>query len=102
MRWTTSSFICDALPVSLMGMNSADMCDYIKYVADRLLVQLGVEKFFHKANPFEWAIMQGMENKTNFSRLASQNIESQESELEMIVTPFSLRRGFLTIQNVLF
>ncbi|MBM74312.1 MAG: ribonucleoside-diphosphate reductase [Proteobacteria bacterium] len=59
-------FVCDAIPVSLIGMNSADMCDYIKFVADRLLVQLGVEKLYHTANPFDWAVMQGMENKTNF------------------------------------
>lgn len=59
-------FVCQAIPVSLIGMNADDMCEYIKYVADRLLVQLGVEKLYHAVNPFDWAVMQGMENKTNF------------------------------------
>ena len=61
-----AEFVCQAIPVSLIGMNSDDMCEYIKYVADRLLVQLGVEKLYHAVNPFDWAVMQGMENKTNF------------------------------------
>lgn len=59
-------FVVDAIPVSLIGMNADDMTEYIKFVADRLLVQLGVGKLYHATNPFEWAVMQGMENKTNF------------------------------------
>tara|TARA_B110001452_G_scaffold236862_1_gene216379 strand:- start:9630 stop:10604 length:975 start_codon:yes stop_codon:yes gene_type:complete len=59
-------FVCEAIPVSLIGMNSDDMCTYIRFVADRLLIQLGVKKLYHATNPFEWAVMQGMENKTNF------------------------------------
>lgn len=59
-------FICEAIPVSLIGMNAEDMSEYIKFVADRLLVQLGVSKIYDATNPFEWAVMQGMENKTNF------------------------------------
>lgn len=59
-------FVCDAIPVSLIGMNAGDMCTYIRFVADRLLVQLGVDKLYGVSNPFEWAVMQGMENKTNF------------------------------------
>jgi ribonucleoside-diphosphate reductase subunit M2 len=44
--------ILDALPCSLIGMNSKLMCQYIEFVADRLLVQLGNDKLWNSANPF--------------------------------------------------
>ena len=59
-------FICDALPVSLIGMNAADMSTYIEFVADRLLVQLGHPKLFHATCPFEFMLTQGLETKANF------------------------------------
>ena len=65
-------FICDAIPVSLIGMNSASMASYIEFVADRLLIQLGHPKLFHQSNPFEFMNLQGMETRTNF-------FESRES-----------------------
>lgn len=59
-------FICDALPVSLIGMNAADMATYIEFVADRLLAQLGHPMLYHASCPFEFMLLQGMETKTNF------------------------------------
>ena len=59
-------FIRDALPVRLIGMNDKMMCDYIEFVADRLLVQLGYNKLFNNKNPFEWMEMISIEGKTNF------------------------------------
>ena len=59
-------FICEALPVSLIGMNAQDMAQYVEYVADRLLVQLGHSKLYHATNPFDWMALQGLELKTNF------------------------------------
>ena len=47
-------FVCDALPVDLIGMNGKLMSDYIEFVADRLLVALGCEKHYRTANPFDW------------------------------------------------
>lgn len=47
-------FICEALPVDLIGMNSRLMADYIEFVADRLLVALGQPKVYNTANPFDW------------------------------------------------
>ena len=44
-------FLTDALPVSLIGMNAALMCQYIEFVADRLLISLGNEKHFKSTNP---------------------------------------------------
>ena len=59
-------FVCEAIPVSLIGMNADDMSEYIRFVADRLLTELGVRKLFDATNPFDWAVMLGLENKTNF------------------------------------
>ena len=59
-------FICDALPCRLIGMNSPLMKQYIEFVADRLVVQLGYEKIYNSANPFDFMEMISIEGKTNF------------------------------------
>ena len=56
----------DALPVALIGMNSKLMCQYIEFVADRLLVALGDEKFYGVTNPFDFMELISMQGKTNF------------------------------------
>jgi ribonucleotide reductase beta subunit family protein with ferritin-like domain len=60
------AFICDALPVSLIGMNAELMGTYIEFVADRLLNTLGVDKTFDAVNPFEFMNMISLRGKTNF------------------------------------
>jgi len=59
-------FVSDALPVSLIGMNAALMCEYIEFVADRLLVALGCEKVYFANNPFPFMEMISLQGKTNF------------------------------------
>lgn len=59
-------FILDALPVKLIGMNSELMSQYIEFVADRLLVELGNEKVFNATNPFDFMEMISIQGKTNF------------------------------------
>jgi ribonucleotide reductase beta subunit family protein with ferritin-like domain len=59
-------FICDALPCKLIGMNSDLMAQYIKFVADRLVVQLGYKKIYNAANPFDFMELISLEGKTNF------------------------------------
>ncbi len=59
-------FVSDALPVSLIGMNADLMCQYIEFVADRLLVQLGEPKAFNADNPFDWMDLISIQGKTNF------------------------------------
>ena len=59
-------FILDALPVRLIGMNSELMSQYIEFVADRLLVELGCEKEFNATNPFDFMDMISLQGKTNF------------------------------------
>jgi ribonucleoside-diphosphate reductase beta chain len=59
-------FVTGALPVDLIGMNSTTMCQYIEFVADRLLVALGESKVFMATNPFPWMDLISLEKKTNF------------------------------------
>ena len=59
-------FICQALPCKLIGMNSDLMTQYIKFVADRLVVQLGYKKIYNTANPFDFMELISLEGKTNF------------------------------------
>ena len=59
-------FIIDALPVKLIGMNSDLMSQYIEFVADRLLVELGNERVFNASNPFDFMEMISIQGKTNF------------------------------------
>lgn len=59
-------FVTDALPVSLIGMNAKLMCQYIEFVADRLLVALGYPKVYNSTNPFDFMEMISLEGKTNF------------------------------------
>ena len=59
-------FVTDALPVKLIGMNAALMSQYIEFVADRLLVELGLSKHFNAANPFDFMDMISLQGKTNF------------------------------------
>ncbi|BDD03335.1 ribonucleotide-diphosphate reductase subunit beta [Aureibacter tunicatorum] len=59
-------FVSDALPVSLIGMNADLMCQYIEFVADRLLFELGCPKVFGATNPFDFMDMISLQGKTNF------------------------------------
>lgn len=59
-------FLTDALPVGLLGMNSKLMCQYIEFVADRLLVALGNNKYYNSANPFDFMESISLAGKTNF------------------------------------
>lgn len=59
-------FILDALPVKLIGMNSDLMSQYIEFVADRLLQELGNQKEFNVSNPFDFMEMISIQGKTNF------------------------------------
>ena len=59
-------FVSDSLPVNLIGMNADMMCQYIEFVADRLLVELGQEKVWNVENPFPWMDMINLQGKTNF------------------------------------
>ena len=59
-------FVTDALPVKLIGMNAVMMAQYIEFVADRLLVELGNPKVYNVSNPFDFMDMINLQGKTNF------------------------------------
>ncbi|KAI2803622.1 hypothetical protein RDWZM_001589 [Blomia tropicalis] len=59
-------FLTDALPVALIGMNCSLMKEYIEYCADRLLIELGVDKFYNAKNPFDFMEQISLDGKTNF------------------------------------
>ncbi len=59
-------FVSDAIPVKLIGMNAEMMCQYIEFVADRLLLSLGNDKIYNVENPFPWMDMISLQGKTNF------------------------------------
>jgi len=59
-------FITDALPVKLIGMNADLMKQYIEFVADRWLVELGNEKYYNATNPFDFMELISLQGKTNF------------------------------------
>jgi len=83
-----TEFICEALPCKLIGMNSDLMTQYIKFVADRLSIQLGYKKIYNVSNPFDWMELISLEGKTNmFERkiseyaLANKTISDNDFEL---------------------
>ena len=82
------NFIIDALPCRLIGMNSDLMSQYIEFVADRLLLQLGNDKHYHKTNPFDFMENISIDGKTNFfekrvSEYALANKEKSDDIFEM-------------------
>ncbi len=59
-------FITESLPVSLIGMNAGLMTQYLEFVADRLLVELGCDREYNTSNPFDFMDMISLQGKTNF------------------------------------
>lgn len=59
-------FVNEALRVDLIGIRNTTMCQYVEFVADRLVQQLGGSKIYSATNPFEWMEMISLQGKTNF------------------------------------
>ena len=87
-----SEFICEALPCKLIGMNSEMMTQYIKFVADRLALQLGYKKIFNVNNPFPWMELISLESKTNFfeKRVSEYALATKEKDENI----FDLKEDF--------
>lgn len=74
-------FICSALPCSLIGMNSELMKQYIEFVADRLISQLGCKKKYGSENPFDFMEMISLEGKSNmFEKVITEYSLSNQSK----------------------
>ncbi len=77
-----TEFICEALPCKLIGMNAELMTQYIKFVADRLSLQLGYKKIYNVSNPFDFMDLISLEGKTNFfeRKVAEYSLANKNSE----------------------
>ena len=80
-------FICDSLKCKLIGMNSDLMSEYIEFVADRLLTQLGYDKYYNKSNPFGFMNSMNLDGKTNFfeQRVTEYRIEQDASMKNFVI-----------------
>ncbi len=89
-------FVTEALPVRLIGMNADLMCQYIEFVADRLLVELGNEKVYNVTNPFDFMDMISLQGKTNFfeKRVAEYQKAGVKTSTDESNNTFSLDEDF--------
>lgn len=89
-------FLSDALPVSLIGMNCDLMCQYIEFVADRLLKELGCNKIYNASNPFDFMSNISTEGKTNFfeKKVGEYKKEGVSSEANGETTEFEVAADF--------
>jgi ribonucleoside-diphosphate reductase beta chain len=86
-------FISESIPVSLIGMNADLMKQYIEYVTDRLLINLGQETYFNTKNPFDFMANIAMNNKTNF-------FEKRVAEYNKSGVANSLNKGTDTFESL--
>jgi ribonucleoside-diphosphate reductase beta chain len=89
-------FIIDSIPCRLIGMNSDLMAEYIEFVADRLIVQLGYDKIYESKNPFDFMEMISLEGKTNFfeKRVMDYSKANVSHDLNADMNKFSLDADF--------
>ena len=89
-------FIIDSIPCRLIGMNSDLMAEYIEFVADRLIVQLGYDKIYGSKNPFDFMEMISLEGKTNFfeKRVMDYSKANVSHDLNADMNKFSLDADF--------
>jgi ribonucleoside-diphosphate reductase beta chain len=88
-------FVSDALPVRLIGMNADLMCQYIEFVADRLLLALGCEKIWNATNPFDFMELISLQGKTNFfERRVGEYQKSGVTNKDKGAQSFSLEEDF--------
>lgn len=72
-----TEFVCDSIPVSMIGMSKEMMCEYIRFVADRLMVQFGYHILYEAKNPFPFMQKISLDGKTNF-------FEARVSEYQIV------------------
>ena len=87
-------FVTDALPVNLIGMNAKAMQQYIEFVADRLLLALGLQKVYNTANPFDFMEMISLQGKTNFFEKRVAEYQKAGVMSERVDNIFSLDEDF--------
>ena len=93
-------FISDALPVELIGMNAELMKQYIEFVADRWMGELGYPKLFNVSNPFDFMEMISLQGKTNFFEKRVGDYQKAGVLSGKDSTEFFAGRRFLMIANI--
>jgi ribonucleotide reductase beta subunit family protein with ferritin-like domain len=83
-------FITEALPCRLIGMNAKLMTQYIEFVADRLCLQLGYDKVYNAANPFDFMELISIESKVNFFERTNSEYALANKKIEGDVFDFSV------------
>ena len=94
---TERFFVKEALPVSLIGMNSDQMIKYVEFISDSLCSEIGHEKIFNTKNPFEWMEQISLQGKTNFfeSRVTEYSKAGVTDENQLVSQQrFSLEEDF--------
>jgi len=84
-----TEFITEALPCRLIGMNAKLMTQYIEFVADRLSLQLGCDKIYFSANPFDFMELISIESKVNFFERTNSEYALANKEIDENVFDFS-------------
>ncbi len=80
-------FVQRALPVALIGMNASMMAQYVEFVADALLTQIGVPTLYNARNPFDWMELISLNGKTNFfERRVSEYKRAAATEAQFVVS----------------
>ncbi|KAG6849605.1 Ribonucleotide-diphosphate reductase (RNR), small subunit [Arthromyces matolae] len=92
-------FLTDALPVALVGMNANLMCQYVEFVADRLLTALGNEKYFNSPNPFDFMDMISLQGKTNFFEKRVSDYSKANVNVDPYRSALVHQRVFTTKEN---
>jgi len=89
-------FVTEALPVGLIGMNAELMCQYIEFVADRLLMELNCQKVYNVTNPFDFMELISLQGKTNFfeKRVGEYKKAGVSAGAEQDAPKFSLNEDF--------
>ena len=87
-------FVTDALPVKLIGMNAELMTQYIEFVADKLLITLGLQKYYNVTNPFDFMELISLQGKTNFFEKRVAEYQKSGVTAEKNVSKFSLDEDF--------
>jgi ribonucleotide reductase beta subunit family protein with ferritin-like domain len=84
-----TEFITEALPCRLIGMNAKLMTQYIEFVADRLSLQLGCDKIYFSANPFDFMELISIESKVNFFERTNSEYALANKEIDENVFDFN-------------
>jgi ribonucleoside-diphosphate reductase beta chain len=83
-------FITEAIPCRLIGMNEGLMRQYIEFVADRLCLQLGYDKIYNTANPFDFMELISIESKVNFFERTNSEYALANKKIEGDAFDFSV------------